>query len=291
MPEKSFEEKLEEREAAIRQQWAAQSKAKKIANADDSPDGLIEGEQAMRSLTDEDHKQIYRIVCEVAGRNGVEGVELSGDADNPFSYFLEIPLAVDEQIAVKTCNELFHAIGLLPEGKNLALGELGDYCNIVPPEDNWCYLAVFNHPIMVGVQETDPGSEFILKNWREYGGDEEVDDETLEMLELIDGIKEGRLKSKTPDGYLVLKGEFYDAIDSGRKTVEYRDFTEYNLKRTIGLKTIRFNRGYVKNAPQMKWEVEKVVLLDADGNECDPFNVPDSFWPTTIAIHLGKRVG
>ena len=44
----------------------------------------------MRNLTDEDHKQIYRIVCEVAGRNGVEGVELSGDADNPFSYFLEI---------------------------------------------------------------------------------------------------------------------------------------------------------------------------------------------------------
>lgn len=112
-----------------------------------------------------------------------------------------------------------------------------------------------------------------------------------ELRALIDGIKEGRLKSKTPDGYLVLKGEFYDAIDSGRKTVEYRDFTEYNLKRTIGLKTIRFNRGYVKNAPQMKWEVEKVVLLDADDNECDPFNVPDSFWPAAIAIHLGKRMG
>ena len=111
------------------------------------------------------------------------------------------------------------------------------------------------------------------------------------MQELIDGIKEGRLKSKTPDGYLVLKGEFYDAIDSGRKRVEYRDFTEYNLKRTIGIKTIRFNRGYVKNAPQMKWEVEKVVLLDADDNECDPFNVPDGFWPTAIAIHLGKRMG
>ncbi len=287
MPEKSFEEKLEEREAAIRQQWAAQSKAKKIANADDSPDGLIEGERAMRSLTDEDHKQIYRIVCEVAGRNGVEGVELSGDADNPFSYFLEIPLAVDEQIAVKTCNELFHALGLLPEGKNLALGELGDYCNIVPPEGNWCYLAVFNHPIVLEQKETDPESRFILRNWREWDDDEEA----FEMQELIDGIKEGRLKSKTPDGYLVLKGEFYDEIDSGRKRVEYRDFTEYNLKRTIGIKTIRFNRGYVKNAPQMKWEVEKVVLLDADDNECDPFNVPEGFWPTAIAIHLGKRMG
>ena len=125
MLEKSFEEKLKEREAAIRQQWAAQSKAKKIADADDSSDGLIEGKRAMRTLTDEEHKRIYRIVCEITGRNGVDGFELSGDADNPFSYFLEIPLAVDEQIAVKTCNELFHVLGLLPEGKNLALGGAG----------------------------------------------------------------------------------------------------------------------------------------------------------------------
>ena len=41
----------------------------------------------------------------------------------------------------------------------------------------------------------------------------------------------------------------------------------------------------------MKWEVEKVVLLDGEDNECDPFNVPDGFCPTTIAIHLGKRMG
>ena len=291
MSEKSFDEILKEREAAIRQQWAAQSKAKKIANADDSSDGVIEGKRAMRALTDEDHERIFRIVCEVAGRNGVDDVELSGDAENPYSYFLEIPLAVDEQVAVKTCNELFHVLGLLPEGRNLALGELGDYCDIVSLEGNGCYLAVFNHPIMVGLDESDPKSEFILKNWRECDGDEEeADEEAFAMLEFIDGIKAGRLKSKTLDGYLVLKGEFYDAIDSGRKTVEYRDFTEYNLKRTIGLKTIRFNRGYVKNAPQMKWEVEKVVLLDADDNECDPFSVPDGFWPFMIAIHLGKRL-
>ena len=186
MLEKSFEEKLKEREAAIRQQWAAQSKAKKIADADDSSDGLIEGKRAMRTLTDEEHKRIYRIVCEITGRNGVDGFELAGDADNPFSYFLEIPLAVDEQIAVKTCNELFHVLGLLPEGKNLALGELGDYCNIVPPEGNWCYLAVFNHPIVLELKATDSESRFILKNWRDYDDDEEA----FEMQELIDGIKD-----------------------------------------------------------------------------------------------------
>ena len=77
------------------------------------------------------------------------------------------------------------------------------------------------------------------------------------------------------------------------KKVEYRDFTEYNIKRTIGLKTVRFNRGYgSKGRPpkQMKWGVEKVVLLNCDDNECDPFNVPEGFLPTTIAIHLGKRI-
>lgn len=111
-----------------------------------------------------------------------------------------------------------------------------------------------------------------------------------DIRRLVDGIKAGRLKSKTPDGYLVLKGQFYDAIDSGKKTVEYRDFTEYNIKRTIGLKTIRFNRGYVKNAPQMKWEVKKIVLMDGEDQECDPFNVPNGFCPAAIAIHLGKRI-
>ena len=34
----------------------------------------------------------------------------------------------------------------------------------------------------------------------------------------------------------------------------------------------------------------KVVLLDGDNNECDPFKVPDGFCPVTIAIHLGKRI-
>ena len=114
---------------------------------------------------------------------------------------------------------------------------------------------------------------------------------TDESQALVDGLKAGRLKSKSPDGYLVLKAEFYDAIEAGTKKVEYRDFTEYNLKRTIGIKTVRFNRGYVKNASQMRWEVEKIVLLDGEDNECDPFNVPDDFWPVTIAIHLGKRIG
>ena len=114
-----------------------------------------------------------------------------------------------------------------------------------------------------------------------------------ELNLLLDGIKAGRLKSKSPDGYLVLAGEFYDAIEAGKKKVEYRDFTENNLKRTIGLKTIRFNRGYgSKGKPpkQMRWEVKRVTLVDDENDECNPMNVAEDFWPTTIAIHLGKKL-
>ena len=136
----------------------------------------------------------------------------------------------------------------------------------------------------------DEEYQYTLKAIHERDAAEAEAEDEEALLALVDGIKAGRLKSKSLDGYLVLKAQFYDAIEAGTKKIEYRDFTEYNLKRTIGIKTIRFNRGYVKGAKQMRWQVEKVVLLDGDDNECDPFSVPDDFWPVTIAIHLGKRI-
>lgn len=117
---------------------------------------------------------------------------------------------------------------------------------------------------------------------------------TVSKGDLIAGIKSGQLQSKSADGYLVLAGEFYDKIESGEKTVEYRDFTAYNLKRTIGIKTIRFNRGYgSKGIPpkQMQWDVEKVMLIDAANNEFEPLQAPADLQPTAIAVHLGKRIG
>ena len=243
----------------------------------------------MKKLTPKAYELIDNVVWEVISKSGVTGCGLFDDGDNPFSFGVQMPSVTDEGLALRTFNVLFHALGLLPDGQNLSLDEKGDYCEILSPQNSGYYIALFNHPAVLELKETEPESRFILKNWREWN-DEGDEEESDYVQELIDGIKAGRLKSKTPDGYLVLKGEYYDAIESGEKKVEYRDFTEYNLKRTIGLKTIRFNRGYVKNAPQMKWEVEKVVLLDADDTECDPFNVPAGFWPTTIAIHLGKRL-
>lgn len=200
-------------------------------------------------------------------------------------------------MAVEVGNELFHTLELLPKDKNLAMEELDDYCLIGRDEDSpkkETYHLLFNHPAMLEFKPDDPEMRFMLRNWF----DAEEDEEEVDAVQgLIDGIKAGRLRAKSSDGYLVLAGEFYvlagefyDAIKSGEKTVEYRDFTEYNLKRTIGLKTFRFNRGYVKDAPQMRWEVKKVMLQDAADSECDPQSVPKDFVPVRIAIYLGKQM-
>lgn len=110
---------------------------------------------------------------------------------------------------------------------------------------------------------------------------------------LFDRLKAGKLRSKLEDGFLVMQGEFYDDIESGEKTVETREFTEYNLKRTIGIKTIRLQRGYGhpgKPPKKMRYEVTHVLLMDDYGQECDPFAIPEDFIPVYINLHLGKRI-
>jgi len=243
----------------------------------------------MRELTKEEAAFVRETMQGVLTRNGIERWNV--DMLNPYLVDIMIPVSVGEAKAVKTLNELFHALGVLPEDENLGMAESRDYCASCMNEDGETYSMIFNIPFAKEFKEDDEEYQFTLKAIHESDAAEAEAEEEEEMRTIVDAIKAGRLKSKSPDGYLVLKAEFYDAIEAGTKKVEYRDFTEYNLKRTIGIKTVRFNRGYVKNAPQMRWEVEKVVLLDGDDNECDPFNVPENFWPVTIAIRLGKRIG
>ena len=79
------------------------------------------------------------------------------------------------------------------------------------------------------------------------------------------------------EGYFVLKGEFYDAIEMGRKKTEYRDLTPRNLSMSIGIKTVKFQRGYGHpgHPPrQMRFEVSSVRLMDASDRECDPLRHP-----------------
>lgn len=97
------------------------------------------------------------------------------------------------------------------------------------------------------------------------------------MRQLAEDIKSGAIRSKSGEGFFVLKGEYYDAIEAGRKTTEYRDLTPRNLSLSIGIKTVKFQRGYGhpgQPPKQMRFEVSSVRLLDASDRECDPYAIP-----------------
>ena len=78
------------------------------------------------------------------------------------------------------------------------------------------------------------------------------------------------------------------------KTTEYRAFTPRNLSMSIGIKTVKFQRGHGhpgQPPKQMRFEVSSVALMDSGDRECDPCAIPPGFIATTIAIHLWTRIG
>ena len=114
------------------------------------------------------------MVDEVFDGSGIDGIAFGEDGDNPYAFMVFIPIDVDKGFVVYSCNKLFHQLGLLPHNKGLLMGEVVDYCGIVRGggADGECYVASFNHPIVLGFEESDPRSRFILKNWRECDGDD-----------------------------------------------------------------------------------------------------------------------
>lgn len=76
--------------------------------------------------------------------------------------------------------------------------------------------------------------------------------------------------------HLVLKHRFYDAIDQGKKKVEYRDNTPYWRRRIVpkwnsnGGNTVIFHRGYTNQT--MRFKIALLVLGDQ------------------IELHLGERL-
>ena len=75
--------------------------------------------------------------------------------------------------------------------------------------------------------------------------------------------------------YLVLTKQWFTEILEGRKTEEYRDFTDFYINRLCELNeegeiidtkkydTVKFQMGYSKNAPQMVIEVLD-IRIDVD---------------------------
>ena len=244
----------------------------------------------MNELVDADYRFVQKTANGIVRKHKLKDTVLA--LANPFLFSLFIPVSNGKEKVAEACNELFHEFSILPSEKKLQIGECGEFCSISVEEDGFDVVAQFNHPIVKTFTKGDEAYKFTLAGIVEADR-EAAEVEEAEVKTLIEGIKNGRLKAKSSDGYLVLAGRFYDAIESREKKVEFRDFTPHNLKRTIGIRTIRFNRGYGSRGrppEQMRWEVKRVVLVDDDNRECDPMRAPDDFWPTAIAIHLGQRL-
>ena len=244
--------------------------------------------------------------------HNIDVLEMNGLDD--YLYYMEMPKGIDEDVLMEASNELFHRIGVLPEDRNLVLDEETEYCTVHRNEYSGKYFVLFNHPIVMGrddcgdsvkmfgeaqrkaIAEEEDGED-VGEGEGEGGGEEECEGEEYDeawMRQLAEDIKSGVIRSKSGEGYFVLKGEYYDAIEAGRKTTEYRDLTPRNLSLSIGIKTVKFQRGYGhpgKPPKQMRFEVKSVRLLDASDRECDPYAIPPGFIATTIAIHLGRRIG
>jgi hypothetical protein len=175
---------------------------------------------------------------------------------------------------------------------------LTDCSGIDINEEGKCYYVFFNHH---DVAECNPGDarykykvEAMTANEEDSGSNGGGGYEAEKIMQAISyAIKSGQFRSKSGEGYFVLKGEYFDAIAAGRKTTEYRDLSPRNLSQSIGIKTVKLQRGYGhpgQPPKQMRFEVRSVRLMDASNRECDPFAIPSGFLATTIAIHLGKRI-
>ena len=222
---------------------------------------------------------------------------------NPFCSEICIPLSANANAVRKFANDLFHELDVLDADCNLDFGQHTD-CSVLDLDaDSRCCYIVFNHHDVKEASYGDPLYKYKVEAISGGCGDEDGDDSDEPadsgltpaqiMKYIADGIRSGALRSKSGEGYFVLKGEFYDAIEAGRKTTEYRDLTPRNLAKSIGIKTVKLQRGYGhpgQPPEQMRFEVASVGLLDADDRECDPYAIPPGFIATTIAIHLGKRI-
>jgi hypothetical protein len=87
---------------------------------------------------------------------------------------------------------------------------------------------------------------------------------------------------------LVLTYEWYDKIESGEKTIEYRENTEHWLRafyfRRGVYKTVRFQRGY-KNPKTMEFQIKNIKMV-LTPNSVKKTIKTKSAW----AIKIGDRI-
>ena len=113
-------------------------------------------------------------------------------------------------------------------------------------------------------------------------------------------------KSSSDTAFLTLKDEFFRKIESGAKTVEYRNLNQYYCDKFFPAgkmkKFVKLNRGYLPGAEnRMVFEIADIVLVSEDGRECPAVGedgkhvtsfsqIPKRFAPAAYGIKLGKRI-
>ena len=150
--------------------------------------------------------------------------------------------------------------------------------------------------------------EVEIRCWREDDSDEGVwdaEDARFPPSKPDDGDKEFVPIPIPPPSpkhptelYLVLTYENYDLIKSGEKTTEFREYSEYYVKKIlanqVSLRTVKFQRGYGGGGrpkpEQMIFDIAGISLYCfSTRKECPPDKIPDGFIPDLIALDLGAR--
>lgn len=250
------------------------------------------------SETKDDFDFIKKVVNEELANNGMADLEW-GPGAIIFSYRIPFPEGTSREVVEKVSNDIFHRLGLLPQDENMAIGDLGYYCQIESETPLGgsirIYSAIFNDPIVATSAPEDMIRVFVLKNYRENmyetGDFNDMDEDELECM--LSDIKGGKLNALTKDLRLAITAEEFDAIANGKQAELVFEVLGYYLKRVIGTSQITLTRGYGKPGyppKHMKLIVREVKFRDDNGKECDPYNVPEDFWPVEIVVYLGNRI-
>ena len=237
----------------------------------------------MQKNEEPEYKEVRRALGDSFKRNGL--VPIKATKENDYLVRIVVPRSAGEKKAGQAFNEIFHDLGILPAEISLSCGDWSNYCGFFLDEDSDAYFAMLNHPDAMQFKKGTEKYKLTLRGMFEAYMEEEST--------LVDEIKAGRLRSETPEGNLAVDDMLYMGIELADKTVVYRDFNAEELKRTLGITSNCLTREQASTAnpqEQMRRAVDKVTLMDDSLNECDPFNVPEGFSPTMIAIHIGERI-
>ena len=243
----------------------------------------------MRQLTEKQLEEFNEIIDKAMF--GVAYSKLRFE-DNPFAFRVEIMGDCGEAFALERCNALFHELGLLNKTKNLEIGDADTYCELskFAIAGKQCYIASFNHPKALKFKLGTYEGRYILSRKRSnLNCDAEY---KATIMQMINDLNSGKIRGKLSEGRFVMEDYRYDRVAAGQEDKEWLLLSRGQLKRSIGIKTVRLYRddGTMKPKTYMRWEVKAVNLVDEKEDECDATNVPPGFWPENILIHLGKRL-